>query len=242
VQRLLLAVMLLCVACESIESDSFDAGVMDAGEVLVDGSADDGGELIDKQNGYRGIPDRTQAQSDYLLLPHSIKIVPQLYDGWQSTSEKWMYAIWPRTGTVGGGGRPGAWYRGDALNAFDVYKRNILPGRYTCQSGFLLNANCANEFGARVSVVCPQELRAAASPREWRSGWTDADTQRYWYYWGFAESQKWASFADRISFPFAGVVVSGGTQVNCKYSPKPYGQYETVDSWLEVRAIVDPWS
>jgi hypothetical protein len=232
VKRWLLAVMLLCGACEPIEGDTFDAGAMDAGEVLVDGSADDGGDLIDKQFGGSG-PTNWPTDADYALFPLSVMIGPKVPAGWQSTSSLWLYAIWPRTGTIGGGGQPGVWYRGGSGAVNGAMTLTVQPwssGSYTCHVGFL-GAECFHVDGRRASLACPPTV--TMEMREWRSSYNAYAPQVGYFFWHLPTHVKWASFPDRIVAPMRSVVITGsGKQINCSYVLPV-----DVDLWIEQRRV-----
>jgi hypothetical protein len=233
VQRLLLAVMLLCVACEPIEGDMFDAGVMDAGDVLVDGSADasDGGELIDKQNGGAG-PSKYPTEADYARFPLSVQIGPQVPAGWQSNSGVWLYSLWSRDGVIGGGGRLGTWYRGHSGTVNGSAALTAQPwfsGSYTCHVGFLA-AECFHVDGRRASLRCPETV--TMEMREWRSSYNAYAPQVGYFRWDFRTQIRWAPFAHRIIAPLSAVTITGsGKQANCLYALPEY-----LDTWIELRS------
>lgn len=230
--RSLLVAMLLCVACGELPDDEsgLDAGAMDAGPVLVDGGADDGGDLIDKQFGGMG-PTKYPTDADYAQFPLSVMIGPKVPAGWQSSSGLWLYSLWTRAGVIGGGGRLGNWYRGNSgtingsvtLLAFPWYS-----GNYTCQASFL-SAECAHVDGRRASLQCPSAV--SMEMREWRSIYNAYAPQDGYFAWDFRTQIKWAPFADRIVAPLRAVKITGsGKQVNCEYALP-----ETVDVWIELR-------
>lgn len=232
-KRLLVA-MLLCVACGELPDDEsgLDAGAMDAGPVLVDGGADDGGDLIDKQNGGAG-PTKWPTDADYAQFPLSVMIGPKVPAGWQSSSGLWLYAIWPRTGTIGGGGQPGVWYRGNSgtvNGSMTLFAYPWLSGSYTCHVGFLA-AECFHVDGRRASLRCPETV--TMEMREWRSSYNVYAPQVGYFPWHLPTHIRWASFTDRIVAPLRAVMITGnGKQANCVY-----GMAETVDLWIELRRL-----
>jgi hypothetical protein len=168
VQRLLLSVMLLCVACGPIEGDAFDAGAMDAGEVLVDGGADDGGDLIDKQNGTNAYPSEWPKPEDFQLLPYSLLMRPKYVYGFDTSllPAIWVYNDWPgeNVSWLGRDGT-GSWYRARSYSTTMGYvARDILPKPYTCQTGFW-GAECVRDGHERGAVpVAVALVRLAHRP------------------------------------------------------------------------------
>jgi hypothetical protein len=247
VQRLLLSVMLLCVACGPIEGDAFDAGAMDAGEVLVDGGADDGGDLIDKQNGTNAYPSEWPKPEDFHLLPYSLLMRPKYVYGFDTTllPAIWVYNDWPGE-NVSWLGRDGvgSWYRARSYSTTMGYvARDILPKPYTCQTGFW-GAECVSAAlgNKRKSISCPFEMVMNEVPYQWRSRWSDWPTDHIgWFFWdGSGAYERWFTTADTVRLKFLGVTITGmpttGQQVSCNYQTiDPNRSYGNFDLWLQRR-------
>lgn len=235
-KRLLVAV-LLCVACGELPDDEsgLDAGAMDAGPVLVDGGADDGGDLVDKQNGSTAEPTYWPTPGvDDRRLPYAIKIRPQDNNGWSTTSSIWLYALCGEgtcPGTAWGRDQNQSWYRAHSLSSTYEYYYQA-PAGYICHVAFF-GGWCTGSGGThRIDLSCPTRMHWDPSIAEWRSFYNSGHPNAGWFHGWLIANTKWATNANSIVMDPIGVTLPKPNRVSCVYRPLAPGGWSWVDVWL----------
>jgi len=189
------------------------------------------------QNGPKGLPTSDASAADYRQMPFSVLMPIAAPDGWSSTSNLWLTAIWNRNAS-------GCWYRNPASPntsrpSFAYLSRipNLQTTSWTCYAEANYSFRCHdNVRNLNRYFYCPASVHFGP-PVQWRSDYQPfPNGQVGWFYWRPQAAATWYwndyTVDARNQFRLSGSFVSklnenGDPQLNCQYSWNA-----VMDQWL----------